>query len=108
MTFTLAASARESLTSIMEQRTIREQEEDDRRAKAYEEAEAARTRGTPLTRETFEAWKKSFMAELKRKREKEEEERIKALAPKEREEVRKRKERLSGGFGSAEEGGGGG
>jgi len=35
---------------------------------------------------------------LKQKREKEEDERIRALPPKEREDVRKRRERLSGEF----------
>jgi hypothetical protein len=35
---------------------------------------------------------------LKQKREKEEDERIRALPPKEREDVRKRRERLSGKF----------
>ena len=61
------------------------------------QAEAARTRGTPLTPETFQTWRKQFTSELKQKREKEEEERIKALPPREREDVKKRRERLSGG-----------
>lgn len=65
--------------------------------RADPQAETARTRGTPLTPETFLAWRKQFTSELKQKREKEEEERIKALPPREREDVKKRRERLSGG-----------
>ena len=60
------------------------------------QAEAARTRGTPLTPQTFQEWRIRFTNELKQKREKEEDERIRALPPKEREDVRKRRERLSG------------
>jgi len=60
------------------------------------QAEAARTRGTPLTPQAFQDWRIRFTNELKQKRDKEEDERIRALPPKEREDVRKRRERLSG------------
>jgi type II secretory ATPase GspE/PulE/Tfp pilus assembly ATPase PilB-like protein len=114
MSFTLVTSCREALSGVISTRLIREQEEEDRKTREYEEvrrsrfsgtqlrrqAEAARTRGTPLTPETFQSWRKQFTAELKQKRDKEEDERIKALPPKEREDVRKRRERLSGGFSS--------
>jgi hypothetical protein len=63
---------------------------------ADRQAEAARTRGTPLTPQAFQEWRIRFINELKLKREKEEDERIRALPPKEREDVRKRRERLSG------------
>lgn len=59
-------------------------------------AEAARTRGTPLTPDAFNIWRKTFTAELAAKREKAEEDRIRALPPKEREDHRKRKERPTG------------
>jgi hypothetical protein len=58
--------------------------------------EAKRTRGTPLTPATFENWRKTFMAQLKAKREREEEERVRALPPKEKEEWKRRRDRLSG------------
>jgi hypothetical protein len=58
--------------------------------------EAARTRGTPLTPATFNDWRKEFMAALKAKREREEEDRVKALPPKEKEEWKRRRDRLSG------------
>lgn len=59
-------------------------------------AEAARTRGTPLTPDAFNVWRKAFTAELAAKREKAEEDRIRALPPKEREDYRKRRERPTG------------
>ena len=66
------------------------------RAPADSQAEAARTRGTPLTPEAFNAWRKKFTAEMRAKKEKEEEDRVKALSPKEREEYRRKKERPTG------------
>lgn len=87
------------LSSLMR---IRGEEREERRRKREREretdtqAEAARTRGTPLTPQTFLEWRIRFTQELKQKRDREEEERIKALPPKEREDVRKRRERLSG------------
>nr|XP_019045003.1 hypothetical protein I302_06919 [Kwoniella bestiolae CBS 10118]OCF23933.1 hypothetical protein I302_06919 [Kwoniella bestiolae CBS 10118] len=96
MTFTIASAAKEALALLIVERARKEKEEDDRRTREYEEAEAARTRGTPLTRDLFDKWRKSFTAEIRAKREKEEQDRVKALNPKEREEWRKRKERPTG------------
>ncbi|EIW68494.1 hypothetical protein TREMEDRAFT_63666 [Tremella mesenterica DSM 1558] len=96
MTFTLVSAIKESLMELIHERIRREKEEDDRRAREYEEVEAKKTRGTPLTRETFEQWRKGYMSELKIKREKEEEERVRGLPPKEREEWKRRKERPTG------------
>ncbi|WRT68695.1 uncharacterized protein IL334_005675 [Kwoniella shivajii] len=96
MTFTIASAAKEALAVLIVERIRKEREEDDRRTREYEEAEAARTRGTPLTIDAFNTWRKSFTAELRVKREKEEEDRIKALPPKEREDWKKRKERPTG------------
>ncbi|OCF35763.1 hypothetical protein I316_02255 [Kwoniella heveanensis BCC8398] len=96
MSFTIASAAKEALALLIVERFRKEQEEDDRRAREYEEAEAKRTRGTPLTPEAFNKWRKAFTAEIKAKREKEEEDRVKAMIPKEREEWRKRKERPTG------------
>ncbi|WWC90407.1 uncharacterized protein L201_005342 [Kwoniella dendrophila CBS 6074] len=96
MTFTIASAAKEALALLIVERIRKEKEEDDRKTREYEEAEAARTRGTPLTRELFDKWRKGFTNELKAKKIKEEEERVKALNPKEREDWRKRKERPTG------------
>ncbi|KAK4683937.1 hypothetical protein P7C73_g6272, partial [Tremellales sp. Uapishka_1] len=96
MTFTLTSAARESLSDIVRDRVVREKEEDDRKTREYEELEAKKKRGTPITTELFTSWRLNYMKELKSKRDKEEEERIKSLPPKEREEWRRRRERLSG------------
>jgi hypothetical protein len=111
MTFTIASAAREALSAVIADRLKREQEEDDRKAREYEEvsllrtaltgwadaqAEAARTRGTPVTHESFAKWRKGFVARLRAKRDKEEEDRVKALTPREREDYKKKKERPTG------------
>ncbi|WWD19353.1 hypothetical protein CI109_103812 [Kwoniella shandongensis] len=96
MTFTIASAAKEALGVTISERIRKEKEEDDRRTRAYEEAEAARTRGTPLTPDAFNKWRKGFMAELKVRREKEEEERVRTMLAKEREEWKRRRDRLSG------------
>ena len=96
MTFTIASAASEALGAVIEDRIQAEKDADDKRAREYEEAEAARTRGTPLTPDAFNKWRKQFMAELKEKREQQEADRVRALPPKEREEYKKKKDRLTG------------
>ncbi|WVR09324.1 hypothetical protein IAU60_006390 [Kwoniella sp. DSM 27419] len=96
MSFTIASAAKEALALLIVERFRKEKEEDDKRAREYEEAEAKRTRGTPLTPEAFNKWRKGFTAEIRAKREKEEEDRVKALPPREREDWRKKKDRPSG------------
>lgn len=61
-----------------------------------EKIEEARTRGTPVTKESFLAWKKKFDKDIAIRRGAEQEERLKALPPKEREEARKISIRLTG------------
>ncbi|WVQ77636.1 hypothetical protein IAR50_007324 [Cryptococcus sp. DSM 104548] len=96
MSFTLASAAREALVVVIEERIRWEKEEDDRKTREYEEAEAARTRGTPLTPSAFQSWRLAFTAELAQKRRKAEEDRIRALPAKEREDYKKRQARLTG------------
>ena len=60
------------------------------------QAEEAKTRGTPVTRESFLAWKVKFDKETAAKKAKEQEEKLKNLTPKEREEYKKFQGRLSG------------
>lgn len=98
MTFTIASTARDLLESTISTRLRLAKEADDRRTAAYEEAEAARTRGTPVDAAGYEKWRVAFQRELKEKRERQEEERVKSLGQKEREDWKKRKERLSGEF----------
>lgn len=58
--------------------------------------EEARTRGTPVTLESFKAWKAKFDADQARRKEREEAERLMGLTPKEREEWKRISTRLSG------------
>lgn len=60
------------------------------------QAIAVKTAGTKVTPESFAAWKIKFEAEMEAKRVKEEQDRVKALPPKEREEVKKWSGKLSG------------
>ncbi|PPQ79111.1 hypothetical protein CVT24_012786 [Panaeolus cyanescens] len=53
-------------------------------------AEEKRTRGTPVTVESFNAWKVKFDKEMAAKKAREEEEKVKNLTPKEREELKRR------------------
>ncbi len=58
--------------------------------------EEARTRGTPVTPESFKAWREMFMKEIAIKQAREEEEKMKGMTPKEREEYKKLATRPSG------------
>lgn len=62
----------------------------------HDKAEEAKTRGTPVTRESFLAWKVKFDREIATKRAKEQGERLKNLTPKEREEHKKFQGRPTG------------
>ncbi|KAH9946199.1 RWD-domain-containing protein [Epithele typhae] len=96
MTFTLVAHLRERLSALMrekEERLRKAEEEKERRAL---EAEEARTRGTPVTIESFKAWKIKFDREVAVKRAREEEEKLKGLASKDREEYKKSHTRPTG------------
>ena len=61
------------------------------------QAEEARTRGTPVTVESFKSWKAKFDREMAVKEAKEDEEKTKAFTQKEREEFKKLATRLTGG-----------
>ena len=60
------------------------------------QAEEARTRGTPVTSESFNAWRTKFLKEMAVKQAREEEEKMKSMSPKERDEYRKLATRLTG------------
>ncbi|KAF8959064.1 RWD domain-containing protein [Flammula alnicola] len=96
MTFTLVSQLREQLSQLVRQKI----EEHTRREREKErlalEEEEKRTRGTPVTLESFRAWKTKFDQEIALKRAQEEEERLKGLTPKEREEWKRSQTRLSG------------
>ncbi|KAH8930035.1 RWD-domain-containing protein [Atractiella rhizophila] len=89
MVFTLSSSIADAFTSIVT--TKREAAEllARQKAAAIEEAEREKRRGTPVTQESFMAWKKKFDVEMLESKKREEEEKLRAMPPKEREETRK-------------------
>ncbi|KAI0736969.1 RWD-domain-containing protein [Fomitopsis betulina] len=96
MTFTLAAHLREQLSALTRSRAERREREETEKERRAIEAEEARTRGTPVSIESFSAWKAIFEKELAAKKAKEEAERLKGMTPKEREEYKRLATRLSG------------
>lgn len=107
MTFTLISRLRERLSELLQTRAARLEQaalEKERlelevlflcfyrptsSKKIPKKAEEARTRGTPVTKESFLAWKTKFDKEMTLRRVAGQEERLKALPSKEREETRK-------------------
>lgn len=61
-----------------------------------QQEEARKTRGTPLTKDLYIKWREAYRAEVAAKRVKAEEDRVRGLPAKEREEWRRRRDRLSG------------
>jgi len=96
MTFTLVSHLREQLSSLVKTRAERKQKEEMEKERLDLEAEEARTRGTPVTPETFGAWKIKFDQELAAAKKAREEEKLRGLTPKEREEIKRIVGRLSG------------
>ncbi|KAG6333129.1 hypothetical protein ID866_5956 [Astraeus odoratus] len=101
MTFTLVSHLREQLSALVEARIkgrIAEEHEKERLALEVRirEAEEARTRGTPVTMESFKAWKAKFDKEMTAKKTRDEEEKLRAMTPKEKEEYKKIGTRLTG------------
>lgn len=62
------------------------------------QAEEAKRRGTPVTVESFKAWKIKFDKEMDAKRAREEDEKLRGLVPKEREEHKKLHTRPTGEY----------
>ncbi|KAG8711860.1 hypothetical protein FRC09_020380 [Ceratobasidium sp. 395] len=96
MVFTLITHLREALVTTVQRRAAKEKEVEQEKERQLMEAEAARTKGTPVTVESFGAWKIKFMAEMKELQEREDEERLKTFTPKERDEWKKAKTKPSG------------
>ncbi|RDB21059.1 hypothetical protein Hypma_011582 [Hypsizygus marmoreus] len=96
MTFTLVSHLREQLSRLVRSRAERHQKQEAEKERQALEEEEARTRGTPVTVESFKAWKASFDRELAIKKAQEDDEKIKGLTPKEREEWKRMGTRLTG------------
>ncbi|CAA7271720.1 unnamed protein product [Cyclocybe aegerita] len=96
MTFTLVSHLREQLSLLVRAKIEEERRIEAEKERVALEEEEKRTRGTPVTAQSFKAWKAKFDKEIALKKAQEEEERLKAFTPKEREEWRKASTRLSG------------
>ncbi|WFD34167.1 Protein gir2 [Malassezia cuniculi] len=96
MVFTLASHLRETLTEYISRKDREAQAEASRRRDAELEAEAEKFRGTAVTVERFNAWRKEFEREREEKRAREEAAYIASLSAKEREEYRRFKSKPSG------------
>ncbi|KAK4058573.1 hypothetical protein OIO90_000017 [Microbotryomycetes sp. JL221] len=89
MVFTLSQQLSEILGQVLKERKQRIEKEESEQTRIQEEIEAKKTKGTPVTKETFEIWKLNFEKEMDQQFQKLEQERLKVLALKEREEVKK-------------------
>ncbi|KAG6890716.1 hypothetical protein C0995_005089 [Termitomyces sp. Mi166 len=96
MTFTLVSHLREQLSHLVRIRAERCEKEEKEKERLALEEEEARTRGTPVTIESFKAWKVAFDKKIAMKRMRAEEEKMKGLTTKEREELKRVASRLTG------------
>jgi len=96
MTFTLVSHLREQLSSLVRLRAENKAKAEREKERLAIEEEEARTRGTPVTVESFQAWKSKFDKELAFKKSREDEEKMRSLTPKEREEWKRAGSRLTG------------
>ncbi|KAJ7097950.1 RWD-domain-containing protein [Mycena belliarum] len=96
MTFTLVSHLREQLSALVKTRAEKRRKEEREKERLVIEAEEARTRGTPVTRETFTAWKFKFDQELAAAKKARDDEKLRGITPKEREETKRIAGRLSG------------
>ncbi|CAE6496261.1 unnamed protein product [Rhizoctonia solani] len=96
MVFTLVTHLREALVEVIKKRIEKEKQLELEKERQLMEAEAARTRGTPVTVESFNQWKAKFTVEIRGIQEREEDEKMKTLTPKERDEWKKSKSKPTG------------
>ena len=64
MVFTIVSAAQEKLSEFMNKLKNNKEDEKLRKEKEAEEAERAKFTGTPVTLETFVAWRKAFEQEI--------------------------------------------
>ncbi|CUA69432.1 hypothetical protein RSOLAG22IIIB_03958 [Rhizoctonia solani] len=96
MVFALVTHLREALVEVIQKRIEKEKQLELEKERQLMEAEAARTKGTPVTTESFSQWRIKFTAEMKIVQEREEDEKLKTLSPKERDEWKKSKSKPTG------------
>jgi hypothetical protein len=93
MIFTLVSSLKDSAETLIAERQNAAQAEHELALKKAEEEENAKFHGTPVTKETFLAWRQNFMAEMeKAERERQEE----AIAEDKRKKIVREEVRLTG------------
>lgn len=96
MTFTLVSHLREQLSKLVQSKADELERVEKEKERIALEAEEARTRGTPVTPESFKVWKTNFDKELALKKAQEDDDKLRGLTPKEREEWKKLGTRLTG------------
>lgn len=96
MVYALAMQLKESLTELLVAKASARELEEQAAQLRVQEAELAKPKGTPVTRERFLEWRRKFEVEVKIKRDKELQDEIKALPPKERKEREQFQSRLTG------------
>ncbi|KAI0695892.1 RWD-domain-containing protein [Cytidiella melzeri] len=96
MTFTLVSHLREQLALLVKDREDRRRKEEAEKERLALEAEEAKTRGTPVTADSFKTWKAKYDKELAVIKAREDEEKMKGMTPKEREEYKKLGTRMTG------------
>jgi len=96
MTFTLVSHLRDQLALLVKDRAERRRKEEAEKERLALEAEEAKTRGTPVTQDSFKMWKTKHDRELAIIKAREDEEKMKGMTPKEREEYKKLATRSTG------------
>jgi len=96
MTFTLVSHLREQISVLIRRKVDLQRKIEAEKEELAIEEEQKRTRGTPVTRESFTAWKIKFDKEASKHRAVLEDERLRGLSPKERDEWKKAGVRSTG------------
>jgi len=96
MTFTLVSHLREQLSMLVRVRAENQANAKKEEERLALEEEEARTRGTPVTMESFTNWKRAFDKGIAEKRARDDDEKMKNMTPKEREEWKRAATRLTG------------
>ncbi|KAL7005556.1 hypothetical protein EMMF5_004961 [Cystobasidiomycetes sp. EMM_F5] len=96
MVYTMSMQLKESLTELLIAKASAREMEEQASQLRIQEAELAKPKGTPVTKENFLAWQKRFEVEMAAKREQEQIEFLRTLPPKERKERETIIMRLSG------------
>lgn len=95
-TFTLISYLQEQMDSLINLRAIRVREQAAEVERTALLAEEERTRGTPVTVESFKTWKDRFDSEVASAKSRHEDERLRGLSGKDRDEIKRVSTRQTG------------